>query len=99
MESMLNMIVAASIIGVSIVSVFYSFKMRRERELNQRGYYQAINNMWLGVAMLLVGYIFIISFSSGTVKIIIVTLLALLGLFNLYAGTLNYFKFKRLLGK
>ncbi|BBH21490.1 hypothetical protein Back11_28350 [Paenibacillus baekrokdamisoli] len=75
---------------VSLLSVVFSFKSRRSTDVRARGIYGARMNICMGAMLMLISLFMMLAFSGSTVKVIIGTLLFVLGLFNLFAGFRNH---------
>jgi hypothetical protein len=83
-------VIIAGIIFTSVLSVFFSFKSRRSGEPRIKGLYSARMNITMGVMLLLVASIQIFMYTASTLQVVIGSMFALLGLFNLFAGIRNH---------
>ncbi len=79
------------------LSVYFSFRARREKEAAKRGLYSARMNICMGLMLVLIAITQIFFFSESSFRRIFGTVLVLLGLFNLFAGIRNHGHFDRML--
>lgn len=79
------------------LSVYFSFRSRRETDAAKRGLYSARMNICMGLMLVLIAITQIFFFSESSFRRIFGTVLVLLGLFNLFAGIRNHGHFDRML--
>ncbi|WP_438446142.1 YtpI family protein [Gorillibacterium sp. sgz5001074] len=79
-------------------SVFYSFRYRRQRDPAAKGLSAAKMNISMGALLLLLALMQATLFEMSTLRLVMATLFALIGLFNLFAGFKNR-SYYRTLGK
>ncbi|MBD0382773.1 YtpI family protein [Paenibacillus sedimenti] len=79
------------------VSVYFSFRSRRETETAKRGLYAARMNICMGLMLILIAVTQLFFFSESSFRRIFGTICVLLGLFNLFAGIRNHGHFDRML--
>jgi len=86
-----------AVITVSLVmTVFYSYKSRRNADGRLRGLYAARMNICMGVMLLFIAFIQMFLFPGSTLRVVIGAIFMLLGLFNLFAGIRNHGYFTRM---
>lgn len=90
MEIALHWVIIIGICFTSLLSVFFSFKARRQSDMRLRGLYAARLNMSMGVMLLFIALFFMLAYTGSTIKVIIGSLLLVIGLFNLFAGLRNH---------
>lgn len=78
-----------------ILTVFYSYKSRRNADGRLRGLYAARMNICMGIMLLFIALIQIF-YPGSTLRVIIGAIFMLLGLFNLFAGIRNHGYFSRM---
>jgi hypothetical protein len=79
------------------LSLFFSFRSRRETDTAKRGLFSARMNICMGFMLVLIAITQIFFFSESSFRRIFGTVLVLLGLFNLFAGIRNHGHFDRML--
>ncbi|MBG9737058.1 YtpI family protein [Paenibacillus alvei] len=72
------------------MSVYFSFRSRREQATALRGLYAAKMNICMGFMLLFIASIQIFMFTASTVRVIVGAVLLVIGLFNLFAGIRNH---------
>jgi len=85
----LQWLLMAGIAVTLILSLVFSFKSRRSADPRLRGLNAARMNIFMGLMLLLVATVQIALYRASTLQVIVGTLFALLGLFNLFAGIRN----------
>ncbi|MEW9698308.1 YtpI family protein [Paenibacillus sp. SI8] len=78
------------------LSVYFSFRARREKETAKRGLYSARMNICMGLMLVLIAVTQLFFFSESSFRRIFGTVCVLLGLFNLFAGIRNHGHFDRM---
>lgn len=76
------------------LSVYFSFRSRREQATALRGLYAAKMNICMGFMLLFIASIQIFMFTASTVRVIVGAVLLVIGLFNLFAGIRNHSHFQ-----
>jgi uncharacterized membrane-anchored protein len=71
------------------LSVFYSFSYRRRQDHVLRGLYAAKMNIYMGLMLLDIAVLQVSLFEMSSLRLVLSTLFALIGLFNLFAGRKN----------
>ncbi|MEC0228139.1 YtpI family protein [Paenibacillus alba] len=79
------------------LTVFFSFRSRREQDAAKRGLFAARMNICMGFMLILIAVTQIFFFSESSFRRIFGTILVLLGVFNVFAGIRNHGHFNRLL--
>ncbi|NOU88012.1 hypothetical protein GC102_19890 [Paenibacillus sp. LMG 31460] len=79
------------------LSLYFSFRSRRESDPARRGLFSARMNICMGLMLVLIAITQIFFFSESSFRRIFGTVLVLLGLFNLFAGIRNHGHFDRML--
>lgn len=79
------------------LSLYFSFRSRRETDPAKRGLFSARMNICMGLMLVLIAITQIFFFSESSFRRIFGTVLVLLGLFNLFAGIRNHGHFNRML--
>lgn len=79
------------------LSLYFSFRSRRETDPARRGLFSARMNICMGLMLVLIAITQIFFFSESSFRRIFGTVLVLLGLFNLFAGIRNHGHFDRML--
>ncbi|CAH1219349.1 hypothetical protein PAECIP111893_04548 [Paenibacillus plantiphilus] len=90
MEIALHWVIIIGICMTSLLSVFFSIKARRQSDSRLRGLNTARLNMSMGVMLVFIALFFMLAYTGSTIKVIIGTLLLIMGLFNLFAGLRNH---------
>jgi len=85
----------ALVVVLSVLSVYYVFKSRRAGEPGLRGLYGARSNISMGALVIAIACLYMLLFSGSTLKVIVVAVLILLGLFNIFAGLRNHAFYSR----
>ncbi|TYP71175.1 YtpI family protein [Paenibacillus methanolicus] len=98
MEIALHWVLIIAIIAVSVCSVTFSFKARRSSDARVRGLNTSLMNVCMGVMLMLLSLFFLLLYSGSTVKVIVSTLLIIIGLFNLFAGLRNHSVYRSMKG-
>ncbi|MBB3108272.1 uncharacterized membrane protein YhaH (DUF805 family) [Paenibacillus phyllosphaerae] len=98
METALHWVLILTICAVSVCSVTFSFKARRSADARVRGLNQSLMNVCMGVMLVLLSLLFLLMYSGSTVKVIVSTLLIVIGLFNLFAGLRNHSIYRSMKG-
>lgn len=80
-------------------SVFYSFSYRRKRDPALRGLSAAKMNISMGLLLLLLAVMQVSQFEMSSLRLVLGTVFALIGLFNLFAGLKNRTYFRSLQNK
>lgn len=80
-------------------SVFYSFHYRRQRDPAAKGLSAAKMNISMGLLLLLFAVMQVAFFEMSSLRMVIGTLFALVGLFNLFAGLKNRSYFQSQMSK
>jgi len=80
---------------LSVLSVFYVFKSRRSADQRLRELYFARSNISTGSMTIAIACLYALLFSDSTLKVIVVAVLILLGLFNIFAGLRNHAFYSR----
>lgn len=80
-------------------SVFYSFSYRRQRDPARRGLSAANMNISMGLLLLLLAVMQVSQFQMSSLRLVLGTVFALIGLFNLFAGLKNRSYFRSLQNK
>ncbi|UKS24341.1 YtpI family protein [Paenibacillus sp. HWE-109] len=78
------------------LSVYFSFRSRREQDVTKRGLYSARMNICMGLMLILIAVTQIFFFSESSFRRIFGTVLVLLGVFNVFAGIRNHGHFDRM---
>ncbi|GGI44309.1 hypothetical protein GCM10008018_06460 [Paenibacillus marchantiophytorum] len=78
------------------LSVYFSFRSRREQDVAKRGLYSARMNICMGLMLILIAVTQIFFFSESSFRRIFGTVLVLLGVFNVFAGIRNHGHFDRM---
>ncbi|XEC96458.1 YtpI family protein [Paenibacillus tarimensis] len=86
----LQWLLIAGIIAMLLLTVFFSMKSRRSRDVKFRGLNAARMNICMGVMLVLLSLIQMVMFSGSSVRVIVGSLFLVLGLFNLFAGLRNH---------
>lgn len=79
------------------LSVYFSFRSRRETDAARRGLFSARMNICMGLMLVLIAITQIFFFSESSFRRIFGTVLILLGVFNVFAGIRNHGHFDRML--
>ncbi|RUS44547.1 YtpI family protein [Cohnella sp. AR92] len=95
MESALQWTFGALVIVTSVLSVFYSYRSRRNSDAVMRGLYGAKMNICLGLTLILLALIQMLLFSGSTLRVIVGSIFFVMGLFNLFAGMRNHSHFTK----
>ncbi|MGG1556184.1 MULTISPECIES: YtpI family protein [Paenibacillus] len=77
------------------LTVFYSFRYRREAEPVKRGLYTARMNICMGLMLVLIAITQIFFFSESSFRRIFGTVLVLIGVFNFFVGVRNHGHYDR----
>ncbi|UUZ93307.1 YtpI family protein [Paenibacillus sp. P25] len=85
----------ALIVITLLISVYYSYRYRRESDPKRRGLYASRMNIAMGVMLIFIAVTQLFFFTDSIVRRIFGTVCALLGLWNLFAGIRNHGYFSR----
>ncbi|HEX7055714.1 MAG TPA: YtpI family protein [Bacilli bacterium] len=77
------------------LSVYFSFKYRRQNDTALRGVYNAKMNICLGALLVLLAFIQLFAFALSYVRLGVGVVFFLLGLFNLFSGIRNHMFFSK----
>lgn len=88
-----------AIVVMLVVSVWFSFKFRREKDPVKRGLNGARMNIAMGIMLIIISVTQLFFFTDSITRRIFGTVCLLLGLFNLFAGIRNNSHFSRLMSK
>jgi len=92
----IQLFLSLAIMITLVMSVFYSFRYRRNTDPNLRGLYAARMNISMGIMLILMSISQLFFFQDSSVRRIFGTICLLLGLFNLYSGIRSHWHFQRL---
>ncbi|TVY07421.1 YtpI family protein [Paenibacillus cremeus] len=92
----IQIVLSALIVVTLFITVFYSFRYRRERDPKLRGLYASRMNMAMGIMLVIIAITQLFFFTDSVTRRIFGTICLLLGLFNLFAGIRNHSHFSRL---
>lgn len=80
-------------------SVFYSIRYRTQRDPAVKGLSAANMNISMGLMLMLLAFMQAFLFEMSTLRLVLATVFALIGLFNLFAGFKNRSYFQTLRNK
>ena len=83
------------IVVTVLISLYYSFRFRRNMDPKLRGLYAAKMNIAMGVMLILIAISQLFFFTDTALRRAFGVVCLLLGLFNLFAGLRNYAAFSR----
>jgi hypothetical protein len=83
------------IVGTVSVSIRFSIRMRREKDVGKRGLYNAKLNISMGIMLILIGLSQLIFLNESNIRLIFGIVCLLIGLFNLFAGIRNHGAYTR----
>jgi heme/copper-type cytochrome/quinol oxidase subunit 2 len=86
----------AFIVAMLLISVYFSFRYRREKDMKKRGLFAARMNICMGIMLVAISVTQLFFFTDSTVRRIFGTVCLLLGLFNLFAGIRNHGVYQRM---
>ncbi|MNI04124.1 hypothetical protein D3C73_570380 [compost metagenome] len=84
------------IVIMLVLSLYHSFRYRREQEPKKRGLHASRLNICMGLMLVTIAVTQLFFFSDSSFRRIFGTVCLLMGLFNLFAGIRNYGHFQRL---
>lgn len=93
----MRLIIALIVVASLLMSVYYSYKSRRETDGVWRGLYMSRMNINMGVMLIFLSILLLLMFTGSSVRVVVGSLFMLLGLFNLFAGIRNRSHFIRLI--
>ncbi|MCR8634657.1 MULTISPECIES: YtpI family protein [Paenibacillus] len=79
-----------------ILSVYYSFRSRRNQDPKLRGIYAARMNIAMGAMLVVIAVSQLFFFTDSNLRRVFGTICFLLGLFNLFAGLRNHSAYSKL---
>lgn len=94
--SWIQTILFVVIVLMLVLSVFYSFRYRREQDAVKRGLYASRMNICMGLMLAVIAVTQLFFFTDSAFRRIFGTVCLLIGLFNLFAGIRNYSHFQRM---
>ncbi|EXX91594.1 hypothetical protein BG53_09410 [Paenibacillus darwinianus] len=92
--AILQWLLAGGILLTLLLTVFYSYKARRNADGRLRGLYAARTNICMGFMLVFMSLMQMVLFSGSSLRIVIGAVFLLLGLFNLFAGLKNHSLFR-----
>lgn len=92
--AMLQWLLSGGIIVTLLLTVFYSYKSRRNTDGRLRGLYAARTNICMGFMLVFMALIQMVLFAGSSLRVVIGAVFLLLGLFNLFAGLKNHGLFR-----
>lgn len=78
-----------------VLSVYYSFRSRKQLDPKQRGIYASKTNIMMGLMLIIFAITQLFFFTDSITTRIFGTVCFLLGVFNLFAGIRNHSHFNR----
>lgn len=90
MTNWYHYVLLALVLASLILSVYYSFRFRRNKDPLMRGLYSSRMNMSMGVMLMAIAVIQFLLFEPSFLRGVIGAVFLVLGLFNLYAGARNH---------
>lgn len=94
-----HMLLIAVVILTLAMSVYFSYRYRREQEAVQRGLYAARMNIFMGLMLLDIAALQALLFQMSSLRLVLATLFGLIGLFNIFAGRKNLSYYRSIRGK
>ncbi|TBL75063.1 YtpI family protein [Paenibacillus thalictri] len=94
METIRTILFALIIVSL-VISVYFSFRYRREADPKRRGIYASKMNIAMGIMLMIIAITQLFFFTDSITRRIFGTVCLLLGLFNLFSGIRNYSLFSR----
>ncbi|WP_281885753.1 YtpI family protein [Paenibacillus sp. YYML68] len=89
-------VLSALIIVTVMISVYYSFRYRREREPRLRGLYASRMNIAMGLMLVVIAVSQLFFFTDTPLRRIFGTVCLIIGVYNLFAGLRNHGHYSRL---
>lgn len=96
MFSAIQYILYFGVVLSSVLSVYYSFKYRRETDAKKRGLFTARMNICMGVMLVCIAVVQLYLFADSSIRVVVGSAFLLIGLFNLFAGIRNHSVYTRL---
>lgn len=94
----LQFILFVSMVILLGLSVYHSFRSRREKDPKKRGIYAARMNICMGAMLIVFAITQLFFFHDSTFRRMFGIICVLLGLFNLFAGIRNHGIYDRMKG-
>lgn len=95
MIQIFQVILSILILITLALTVFFSFRYRRQTDARLRGLFQARMNICMGIMLILIAVSQLFFFQDTAIRRIFGTVCLLLGLFNLYSGIRSHSHFGR----
>ncbi|MBN2982946.1 MULTISPECIES: YtpI family protein [Cohnella] len=94
--SVLQWTFSLSVVVLSVLAVYNSYRSRRNADPVLRGLYGARTNIFIGLTLSVLALVQMVLFTGSTVRVIVGAVFLLMGLFNLFAGIRNHSVFTKL---
>ncbi len=89
MTELISWALTALVVLFSALSVWFSFKSRRAKDLKEKAQLTSKMNICMGVMLIAISFVQLLFFEESTVRTVVGIVFLLLGLFNLFAGLRN----------